>query len=92
MTQRWRVVWSSLYSLVPALMSGTWLTGTRVNVAYNNSFSSEFKCNDVNIVPKVWEVHTHAHTRIHKFKPLCLTALGSQRSTVHPQVVVMVLE
>ena len=93
-TLRWRVVWSSLYSLVPALMSGTWLAGTWMNAAYNNIFSSESKCNGVNIVPKVWVVHTHTHTHTHthKLKSWSLIALGSQRSTVHPQVVVMVLE
>lgn len=31
MTPRWHVVWSSLFSPVLVLMSGTWLTGTQMN-------------------------------------------------------------
>ncbi len=95
MTRQWRVVWSSLYSPVPALMSRTWLAGIGMHTADTHGFYAEFMCIMVLIIfqrfLKYIEGRTYTHTHTHTLKPWCLIPLGLQRSTVHPRVVVMVL-
>lgn len=81
MTQQWHVVWSSPYSPVLVLMSGTWLTGTQMNWRIFASFKLEFW---------VWSDMNIMHQS--PMKPFFLpppTPKGLLRSTVNPQTAVM---